>query len=136
MNHSTDSVLAVLGALIDSGARWLLLRNTGGMLPDHLTAGKDIDVLVRRSDVPRVCEFLEQRNFRPRANPLDGHQRWYGVAKPLMFTSPQGVLLDMVSEIFVLSTHRSILIPLDKVIQDSAWETQASRILADWLSLR
>lgn len=122
MDHSTDSVLEVLRALNDSGVQWLLLRNTATMLPDRLTIGKDIDVLVRRTDVSTLIDYLKGMNFKFRSNPLDNNVRWYGVAKPLMSTSPQGVLLDIASEIFVLSTHRSILIPLDKIVQQSAWE--------------
>lgn len=122
MIYPEASILSVFKNLIDSGFRWILLRNTDDLLPDKLPLGKDIDILINKDDYESLIDFLKNKNYKVLKNPLERNERWYGVSAPAFLRSPDGVLIDIACEIFVMSPHRNILIPLDQEIQSSAWK--------------
>lgn len=131
MTYPEELVLSVLKNLNNSGSRWILLRNTDDLLPDKLQFGKDIDILIEPGNLQSVVEILKNKSFKVLKNPLDRNLRWYGVTAPVMLESPDGIRVDLVCEIFVISTHRSVLIPLDKEIQRSAWENAVQEKFSD-----
>lgn len=117
--RAISEVFEILNA---SKVPYLLLRNTGDELPDHLGWGKDIDILVRHQDGIKLRRVLLKNKLIQVRHPLHNDVKLYGVHQFEMFKTQNQVLLDVNYEIAVRSLDRGQWIPLDQVIQLSAWE--------------
>jgi hypothetical protein len=114
--------------LNSSGVDWLLLRNTEDELPDHLSEGKDVDILIDFKDWDVMRRHLFDHSFKQIQHPLSHDTKLYGVHEFENFLAPSGVLLDINFEIAVRSLDQGQWVPLDRSIQRSAW---ANRIKID-----
>jgi hypothetical protein len=127
---SREDVAELISTLNQAPAEWLLLRNSGGELPDRLPDGKDVDVLARFESRGEMQRFLEGRGYTRVRHPLRSEKRLYGVHPFEMYRTRRGVLLDVCFDIAVRSLDRGQWIPLDQLIQASAWENRVFRRLA------
>lgn len=119
--YEPGQILEIFEILNASQLSYLLLRNSGDELPGHLEWGKDIDVLIRHENRKKLLNVLLENGFRQVRHPRRNDVKLYGVHQFEMFRSQDQVLLDVNYEIAVQSIDRGQWIPLDQVIQLSAW---------------
>ena len=122
MHYKTDKVLQIFSLLNRSSIPYLLLRNTGDELPHNLKIGKDIDVLVAYSHRKKLLEYLFKVGMKSISHPHKADIKLYGVHEFEKFKNNDGLLLDINYEITVRSLDAGQWIPLDQMIQKSAWK--------------
>lgn len=116
------SIVKVFELLNGSAIPYLLLRNTGDELPDRLELGKDIDILICHKNRKKLHCVLSKNKQRQIRHPLRNNEKLYGVHQFEMFEAQDQIYLDVNYEIAVRSLDRGQWVPLDQMIQLSAWE--------------
>lgn len=136
-----DMIVSFFKALNDSGLRYALIRNTGGELPDRLLDGKDIDILIHHEDIEEFMKLMKQENFQKKIPPfgkLAGWQLAYQMHDFLFYKkkdSSYQFYIDVCQELCCHSTMPNVWIPLDKKIQEDAWEYRWFDKEKGWWSL-
>jgi hypothetical protein len=107
----------------DEGLRYILIRNINHELPSNLKLGKDIDILVDKSDLKNWARFFNHNEYRITPHPHAANIFLYGVDKFQMYANKaNSVLFDLHFQLVVRSLDAGQWIPLDETIQRSAWE--------------
>lgn len=105
-----------------SGLSYILLRNIANELPNNLTIGKDIDLLVKKSEAKLFSKFLSKHNYHLVAHPLQNDCFLYGVDQfEFRHNKTHNIILDLHYQLAVRSLDAGQWIPLDQTIQQSAW---------------
>ncbi|MCM1303078.1 MAG: hypothetical protein NC305_08480 [Lachnospiraceae bacterium] len=121
-------IMSFFEALNGSGVKYVLLRNTGGELPAQLRDGKDIDILVCHEDIDEFMRFMEQENFQKKIHPVGKLAGWklaYQMHDFLFYKkrkSPYKFYVDVSQELCCHSVMPNVWIPLDRKIQEDAWQ--------------
>lgn len=118
-------VVALFDQLNNEAPECILIRNINQELPGNLLMGKDIDLLVRKSDHPKFEEFLFSLGFCEFRHPFRNDVYLYGVDRFQKYLNKEsGILLDLNFQLAVRSLDAGQWIPLDQEIQKSAWENR------------
>lgn len=123
-HHCPEHIREVFGDLHSADVEWILLRNTCDELPRQLPIGKDIDVLVRIKDRADLRKHLKACGYTRIRHPHRNDVRLYGVHEFEMYRSERGILLDVNFEIAVRSLDAGQWVPLDSIVQESAWRNR------------
>ena len=105
-----------------SDLKYILLRNSYNELPDKLSIGKDIDILVDINSKSLFHNIMQDMHFRKIRHPFKSKERLYGANLFEMYKNKKGVLVDVNYEFCVQSLDKGQLIPLDKKIQLNIWK--------------
>lgn len=123
-----DIIVSFFKALNDGGLRYVLIRNTGGELPDGLQNGKDIDILIHHDDIEAFMKLMKQENFQKKIPPFGQLAGWnlsYQMHDFLFYKKKKSLYqfyIDVCQELCCHSTMPNVWIPLDRKIQEDAWE--------------
>lgn len=107
-----------------SGIEYVLLRNINNELPDKLEVKKDIDLLININDRDAIFSFFIKNGFKQMTHPLKDNKFLYGVNKFEQFINNKNVLIDLNYELTCRSLNAGEWIPLEKKIQQSAWDNK------------
>lgn len=124
---SRDEINKVFSSLDGAGTVYALKTNNGNELPDRLTEGKDIDLLVLPDDIEKLRTALEGIGFHRIAafkGTGNGYRFAYGLIENQIFrkNTPQGGLyVDADFALMCMSLQPKIWIPLDKAITRDAF---------------
>lgn len=120
----SGDIMTALSVLNDATIDLRLLRNIDNELPERLASGKDIDILIRWQDRKIVELLLKQNGFQKIPHPLLKDQFLYGVHPFRFFKSRRSYFfIDFQFELACRSLNQGEWIPLDRVIQETAWES-------------
>lgn len=121
--------------MVDSGPPFRLLRNIDNELPDRLSSGKDIDILVRWQDSEKLEKWMPQAGFHRTPHPFQNEKFLYGV-HPFRFYRNNNApfIIDCHFELACRSLNKGEWIPLDQTIQSQAW-TSCGYHLVDGLHI-
>jgi len=117
-----NQIIEVFKQLNSSNLDYLLLRNIDQELPGKLKKGKDIDLLVRKSDFNQWLSFFNTLDFKVIQHPLRNDVFLYET-DPFIFLlqNKSGIIVDFNFQLCVRSLDKGQWIPLDEKMQDSAW---------------
>ena len=118
----SNELVKVFKLLNESESEYILMRNINNELPTSLEIGKDIDILVK--DRNKVVEVLKKNKFNKTNHPHQNNIFLYGVEKFEFYKNNEDVLFDLNFQIAVRSLDAGQWIPLDQVIQESAWQNK------------
>lgn len=121
---------AFFAGLYDAKIQYVLIKNIGAELPDHLKDGKDIDILVHKdSEAAFVC-IMEAMDFQRIAHPLGTQAGWhfgYKLAENQFWSkrgTEQNFYVDVSEKLACKSLSPKMWIPLDNVINESIWHNR------------
>jgi len=121
---STSAVIHTFDELNKKNIDYILIRNINNELPDELEIGKDIDLLVHYSDRHKIIDCIGALGFLKIGHPFKNDLFLYGANKFEMFKNQDDVLLDFNFQLVCRSLDAGQWIPLDQVIQTSAWNNR------------
>ena len=119
-----DSIVSFFKKLNESLLKYVLIRNINDELPYSLTVGKDIDLLVNYSDRRQIYKFLKENGFKKIKHPHRNNVFLYGLHKFEFFKHKNGLILDLNFRLVCRSLDKGQWLPLDQIIQDSAWDNR------------
>ena len=124
--RNSQMILEVLSQLHMSEVPWILLfsKEYGkhfNCLADLTAVDECIRILVRPNGAKAMHEYLRRQRYELVRHPHKNDMRLYGVGAFKMYRSKNGILIDVSFQISVRSLDQGQWIPLDKVVQDSAW---------------
>ena len=118
------SIIDVFNKLSAAGLNYILVRNINNEFPSSLRLRKDIDLLVHYKERGKFINFLIEKGFKNIRHPHCNNIFLYGVDKFEFFVNKDDVLLDLNYQLACRSLNAGEWIPLDRKIQDSAWENK------------
>jgi len=121
----TANIVKSFFEFLDNAAiEYALIKNIGGELPHKLKKGKDIDILVKNSNLQRCMALILDNGFYKITHPRSQDTGWslaYGASDPVMFESKPGLQVDIHCELCLKSLMGNIWIPMDRIINNKAW---------------
>lgn len=122
--HSGD-VVNIFNLLNQGGLKYILVRNINNELPAGIAVGKDIDILVKKQDEGRFCAFFDKNGYEAISHPFKDNIFLYGVDRFLFkYNNNNNILFDLNFQLAVRSLDAGQWIPLDQLIQKSAWKNR------------
>jgi len=119
-----NSIVNFFHLINESKIDYILIRNISNELPDFLEEGKDIDLLINNKDQEKVHFFLQKNRFKKIPHPHRNNVFLYGVNKFNFYKNTDKVILDLNYQLACRSTDAGQWIPLDQIIQQSAWRNK------------
>lgn len=119
-----ESIIDFFDKLNKSKLSYVLIRNINRELPDSLIKGKDIDLLVKYSDKELIYNFLKKNGFKKVKHPHRKNIYLYGINKFEFFVNKEGLILDLNFSLVCRSLDKGQWLPIDQVIQNSAWQNK------------
>ncbi|MGM0641873.1 MAG: hypothetical protein ACQESN_10665 [Thermotogota bacterium] len=115
--------------------KYILLRNIDNELPGNLKIKKDIDILLDFNEYEAALKFFTQHGYKKIKHPFDRYQYLYNTPEHLfLYNEIHNIKFDICFDICVKSLDFNSLkiIPLDKSIQQSAWENMQKVVYDDF----
>lgn len=120
-----EFILDMFQSLNSSGLNYILLRNIDNELPSNLIFGKDIDILINKTDEEQFASLLKAKNFINVQHPHKNDVFLYGANEFKFFkNNHHNLIFDLNFELVVRSLDQGQWIPLDQEIQESAWQNR------------
>lgn len=127
MDDKSKIILEFFKGLNDSNIEYVLLRNVNNELPYNYTPyKKDIDVMVRPEHRSRFHAYMKKNKYVSSPHPLDkgsGTVYLYAVY-PFEFYKKNGVYIDVCYQLVCKSPNAGEYLPIDMLINSSAWENR------------
>lgn len=118
-------LINIFRLLNESSLPYILMRNINNELPSSLEVGKDIDILINKSDEKEFINFFHSNNYQTIEHPFKYAVFLYGVDRfEFKYNNNNKILFDLSFQIAVRSLDKGQWIPLDQIIQESAWENK------------
>ena len=129
----TNEVKAIFNLLNNSNLNYIITWNINNELPSNLKVGKDIDILINKKDEKKFVNFFLSHNYHAINHPFKYDIFLYGVDRfEFKYMNKNNQIdFDLVFQIAVRSLDAGQFIPLDKVIQESAWKNKRFEKLSD-----
>ncbi len=122
---SNKEIVSIFNVLNSKGMEYILLRNIDNELPDELTIGKDIDILVHKKDELKFIDFFNLHGYKTIKHPFRNDIFLYGSDKfEFKYNKNNNILFDLNFQIVVKSLDAGQWVPLDNNIQLSAWSNK------------
>ena len=125
MKIDSTVIMRMFDALNNRGIEYVLIKNLCNELPDNLPYGKDIDILVRKCDIPAYETEMSGMGFVAIRHPqcvASGWRMLYGADDPTKKKLPNSLEVDMHTSLCVESLMGKAWVPMDKAINDYMWE--------------
>ncbi len=103
--------------------KYILLRNIDNELPDNLSRTKDIDILIHPLSLLSAHRVLTKSGWRQIRHPWNFGNNFiflYSMAAFRMYAR-EGLHIDVACQLACRSPNQGEWMPLDQIIQDSAW---------------
>lgn len=121
-------VLDFFELLNKNSIKYVLIKNVNCELPDKLSKGKDIDILVWPDDYTKYKMVMHNNKFSRIVHPEGSKHGWlflYGVKEFIKFKNIKtGLEIDACFQICTKSINMNAWIPLDKAINMSIWKNR------------
>lgn len=120
---SSSEILKIFNLLNEKNIEYILLRNIDTKIPYNLELLSDIDLLVKKDNFKLLNNILDKNHFFENKLHCSNDIYLYGVDKYRQFVKSD-VLLDFQFQLMARSLDKGQWIPLDQIIQESAWENK------------
>ena len=126
-------LINIFRLLNESSLPYILMRNINNELPSSLEVGKDIDILINKSDEKEFINFFHSNDYQTIDHPFKYDVFLYGVDRfEFKYNNNNNkILFDLNFQIAVRSLDAGQWIPLDQIIQESAWKNKRFEKLSD-----
>lgn len=115
----------IFNLLNSAGLNYILLRNINKKLPNSLEVGKDIDLLIDKKDEKKFLNFFYKHDYQTIEHPFKNDVFLYGVDRfDFKYNNNNNILFDLNFQMAVRSLDAGQWIPLDQMIQESAWQNR------------
>ena len=116
-----------------SELNYILMWNINTELPSALKIGKDIDILINKHDEKKFINFFKINNYRQINHPFKFDVFLYGVDKfEFKYNNSDNYIdFDINFQLLVRSLDAGQFIPLDQLIQKSAWQNKRFEKLSE-----
>lgn len=121
---SSVSINKFFKMLNENEFEYILLRNIDNELPFKLENGKDIDILIKYENFYKFQHLLIRNQFVEKPHPHRSDMFLYGARKFKFYRNKENVLIDVNFQLMCRSLDAGQWIPLDIVIQRSAWKNR------------
>ncbi len=121
---NSQELINIFTLLNKNKLEYILLRNINNELPNGLEVGKDIDILVKYEDRIKLLDFFKENKFTEITHPHTNNIFLYGVNKFKFLKNQENLLFDLNFQLTVRSLDAGQWIPLDQIIQESAWNNR------------
>ena len=129
---NATEVKKIFNLLNKKNLNYILMRNINNELPAGLDVGKDIDILISKSDEKEFINFFHNNDYQTIDHPFKYGVFLYGVDKfEFKYNNKNNILFDLSFQIAVRSLDAGQWIPLDQTIQESAWKNKRFEQLGD-----
>lgn len=129
---NAEELKQIFDLLNEKNLNYILMRNINNELPAGLDVGKDIDILISKSDEKEFTNFFHSNDFQTIDHPFKYGVFLYGVDKfEFKYNKSNNILFDLNFQIAVRSLDAGQWIPLDQTIQESAWKNKRFKQLGD-----
>lgn len=129
---SGTEIINVFNKLNEADLEYVLIRNINEELPNNLKIGKDIDILVKSEQLDRLRLFFNTNGFREYPHPHRSNIFLYGVRKFKFFKNEGEILFDLNFQLVCRSLDAGQWIPLDQMVQESAWKNKRLHVRGDF----
>ena len=120
---NSNEIINTFELLNKNSIKYILLRNINNELPSKLEMGKDIDILIDKKDENKIVSFFKKNGYVSIPHPFKNDIFLYGVDR-FEFKYNNNILFDLNFQIAVRSLDAGQWIPLDRKIQESAWDNR------------
>lgn len=117
-----QAIADLFDQLNNSPLDYLVIRNIGNEIPNRLKLNKDIDLLFKPSDKFILKSYFASIGFQQVRHPHWNDEYLYGVDKFQFYKNKHGILIDVHFQLSCRSLDAGQWIPLDQIIQQSAWQ--------------
>jgi len=124
MYINSKAIIDIFKKLNESDIEYLLIRNINNELPYRLKKSKDIDILVSYEQKKKLYNFFQNNGFKKVPHPHRNNIYLYGAKKFEFLKNKDGLIFDLNYQLMCRSLNRGEWMPLDKKIQQSAWENK------------
>ncbi len=120
-----EGIINIFKLLNKNKLNYILIRNINQELPHKLEVGKDIDILINKNEEKKFISFLKENSYKQLIHPFRYDTFLYGVNRlEFRYKNNKDILFDPNFQIIVRSFEAGQWIPLDQIIQKSAWENK------------
>jgi hypothetical protein len=120
-----DELINIFQLLNKSKLNYILMRNINDEIPSKLKTGKDIDILISKKNYGKFINFFKDNQYKKISHPHKYDTFLYGVDKfEFKYNANNKIIFDLNFQIAVRSLDAGQWIPLDQVIQKSAWKNK------------
>lgn len=128
----SKELINIFRLLNGSSLNYILMRNINNELPVGLEIGKDIDILVNKEDENEFISFFHENDYMTIDHPFKYDTFLYGVDRfEFKYNNNNKILFDLNFQIAFRSLDKGQWIPLDQIIQESAWKNKKFERLND-----
>jgi hypothetical protein len=133
MNYiDSNEILKIFKFLNEENIEYILIRNINNELPDKLKIGKDIDILIDYKNKKDIIQFFFKYNFNIVPHPHRNNIYLYGVNKfTFLKNKVNNIIFDLNFQLMCRSLNAGEWIPLDQMIQESAWKNRRFEKVSD-----
>ena len=136
MFYKPEDIRAMFNLLNNHGINYILTKNIANELPNKLTIGKDIDLIVHPKDYEKFKVLFQHFGHKRIVHPHGKECGWgfmYGAHENFFMTNTAtGLIVDAYAELCTKSISMNAWLPLDKVIQKSIWENKVWDTANQW----
>lgn len=111
---------------------WILLRNTNNELPNRLRILKDIDILVKPNDAPKLRTYFQASNYKIIEHP---DLKFCSIADEsfkLDYYSGDLFNLDVCDVLYYCNLQRTKFYPINNTISMCPWESYSTTKFEDY----
>ena len=127
-----NELFNIFKLLNDSGLRYILIRNINGELPYKLKIKKDIDILISKKNELEFISFFQKYNYKFQEHPFCNDIFLYGTDKfQFKYNNNNKILFDLNFQLVCRSLNAGEWIPLDQILQESAWKNRRFEKISD-----
>ena len=128
-----DEIKNIFSLLNKSKLNYIITWNINNELPSALKVGKDIDILINKNDEKKFINFFHANNYQTTNHPFRYDIFLYGVDRFEFkyMNYDNNIDFDMVFQIAVRSLDAGQFIPLDQIVQESAWKNKRFEKISD-----
>lgn len=137
MYINRERILRIFNLLEDNNIPCILLRNINNELPDRFEAKKDIDIMVHPKYKKEFHKFTVNFEWKKTQHPWDFGANFIFLyaMDPFEFYISDGIYLDVCYQLSCRSTNNGEWMPIDMMINTSAWDNRIKHAEYGWYEL-
>jgi hypothetical protein len=133
----SGKILSIFQGLEGSNIPYILLRNINNELPNNFIANKDIDIIIHPDHKKEFYKFAMNNGWKKVNHPWNfGNNFIFLYAMdPFEFYTLGEINIDVCFQLSCRSTNNGEWMPIDMLINSSAWENKKRNTEYGWFEL-
>lgn len=126
MYCDSNEILSFFQRMENQQIKYAVLRDVEQCIPNKIDESKDIDLVIYPHHKAEFHKFMKAEGFKKERHPWDFGNNFvflYAMDK-FEFYAKEGMRIDVCYQLACRSTDHGEWVPIDQVIQKSAWENR------------